>query len=130
MSLSLQTSTAERRPAPARARPVPARDFSAVTSADDVRRLVEQGLLQPTPLFPAALGGTGQARNLVYVPGDAAEALSRAAAAVLRRVGPRYATTVDVVPLRKGRSLVPARLLIRAGLIASANALAWTVEVW
>lgn len=108
----------------------PPRDFSSVTTLEEARRLVELGVLAPTRLFPAALGGTDRPANVVYLPGDVAEALGRTAAAVLRRVGARYATTVDVQPDRRGRSVVPSRIRIRAGLLASANALGWTLEVW
>ena len=67
---------------------------------------------------------------MVYVPAQAAAALHRAAAAVSAQVGSRWASTVDVVAERKGLSVVPSRIRIRAGLVAAANACAWTIEVW
>ena len=36
----------------------------------------------------------------------------------------------QVVAEHKGQSVVPSRIRIRAGLVATANACAWTIEVW
>lgn len=110
--------------------PPRARDFSAVTTLDAARRLAALGHLAPARLFPPELGGTDAPGNIVYVPTEVADAMGRTTAAVLQQVGPRYATTVDVVPERKGQSVVPSRIRIRAGLRADANALSWTIEVW
>ncbi len=126
--------TASLRPPPPERPPqghgAPARDFSAVTSVEAAQGLVEQGVLLPAPLFPAELGGREQPGNLVYLPREVAEELGRTAASVLRKVGRRWASTVDVVPERKGQSVVPARILIRAGLVTAGNAFGWTIEVW
>jgi len=116
-------------PAP-RPRRAPSRDFSRVTSIEAAHRLAAQGILHAARLFPPELGGTDHPTNVVYLPGDVAEELGRTAAAVLQQVGRRWASTVDVVPERRGESVVPSRIRIRAGLVSSANALAWTIEVW
>jgi hypothetical protein len=107
-----------------------ARDFSDVTTVDAARRLAALGHLAPARLFPPELGGSDAPGNIVYVPTEVADAMGRTTAAVLQHVGPRYATTVDVVPERKGGSVVPSRIRIRAGLVADANAFSWTIEVW
>jgi hypothetical protein len=105
-------------------------DFSAVTSLEAARRLVDRGELVPVQLFPEELGGAERPRNTVYVPAGVRAALDRAKASVAQRVGKEYAVTVDVTPERRGQSFVPARIRIQAGLLASANAAAWTIDVW
>lgn len=113
---------------PARGRGTP--DFSDVTSREDAQRLVAEGRLVPALLFPRVFGGTESPENTVYVPRGVAAQLDRIAAEVSRLVGERFAVTVDVLPEHRGGSVIPAQIRVQAGLLASANAFEWVIDVW
>jgi hypothetical protein len=106
------------------------RDFSEVTSREAALRLVAEGRLYPVLLFPDEFGGADTPENTAFVPRDTAEELDRITVEVSQIVGRRFAVTVDVVPEHRGASVVPARIRVKAGLVASANAFGWTVEIW
>ena len=108
----------------------PDRDYSEVTSREVALRLVAEGRLFAVLLFPEVFGGADTPENTAFVPRAAAEELYRITVEVSRLVGRRFAVTVDVVPEHRGRSVVPAKIRVKAGLVASANAFAWTVEIW
>lgn len=112
------------------ARGAGAPDFSDVTSLEDAGRLVAEGRLFPVLLFPRAFGGTDAPENTVYVPRGVSAQMDRITAEVLRLVGERFAVTVDVIPERRGASVVPARIRVEAGLVATANAFEWSIEIW
>jgi hypothetical protein len=105
-------------------------DFSEVISLEEAWRLVGEGRLFPVLLFPSVFGGTDTPENRVFVPRRVAAELSRITEEVARLVGKRFAVTVDVTPERRGECLVPSRIRVQAGLVASSNAFEWILDVW
>jgi hypothetical protein len=109
---------------------VAAPDFSAVTMAEDVERLVAEGALVPILVVPPEFGGSEDAVNTAYVTPDAAEQKALIDATLVDLADQGLLNSFELEPEYRGESLIPTKLTFRANHKGEGERFDLTVEIW
>jgi len=105
-------------------------DFSAVTTAEDLERLVAEGVLVPILVVPLPFGGSDDAINTAYVTPEAAAEKELIDATLVDLAEQGLLNSFELEPEHRGESLVPTRLTFRANHKGEGDRFDLTVEVW
>lgn len=105
-------------------------DYSKVTSRAQAERLAAQGKLVKILLFPGEFGGEDAAHNIVYVPEAAADAKDLTTGTLIKLFEDGLIDKLTVEPEYKGKSVVPARIVMKASHSGKDGKFEPTVEIW
>lgn len=105
-------------------------DFSDVTEADDIERLVAEGALVPILVVPLPFGGTEDAVNTAYVTPEAAAEKALIDATLIDLAEQGLLNSFELEPEYRGDSLIPAKLTFRANHTGEGERFDLTVEIW
>lgn len=105
-------------------------DFSAVQSHDAAKALAVEGKLVAILLFPAELGGQDVEANRVYVTPEAAQARASAVASLIRMVQQGAVDKMNVIPIYKGKSFIPATIEMKASNSKTGGHFDQQIVVW
>ena len=110
---------------------IAASDWSSVTTPEQVRDLVRQGVLEPMLLLPAAYGGKEQPMNVVHVPrGLVALREQTVLGTVNQMIGDGVADSYTTDVEYRGDSQIPAALHIHATGSGSTGGFHPTLTIW
>lgn len=105
-------------------------DFTEVRSLEAARELSKTGQLVPVLLFPADVGGEQVPSNIVYLPPEAAKAKRLIDGTIVRFVADGVIDQMNVSPVYRGDSFVPARIVIEAWHSEKEGKFNPAIEVW
>jgi hypothetical protein len=105
-------------------------DFSSVGSVESAAALAAQGKLVRVLLFPAEFGGDDIPQNAVYITPEAAAARELALGTISRMIEKGLLDRMEVSPVYKGKSFVPASLVFKAWHSSKEGRFEPTIEVW
>jgi hypothetical protein len=105
-------------------------DFSSVESLAAAGALAEKGDLVRIFLFPAEFGGADIPQNVVYITPQAAAARDLLVATLGRMIEEGLLDRMNVAPVYKGRSFVPAAIAFKAWHTSKPGRFEQTIEVW
>lgn len=105
-------------------------DFSDVDSKEKILALVAQGKLERVHLFPLQVGGKDIELNVVYLPLGFKDIKAKIDGTIFRMAQDGLVSKLTVEPEYKGKSFVPARLVIKASHPEKSGKLDTTIEVW
>jgi len=105
-------------------------DFSAVTTAEDIEKLVAEGVLVPILVVPPDFGGTEDAINTAYVTPEAAAQKKVMDATLVDLAEQGLLNSFELEPEYRGDSLIPAKLTFRANHAGEGDRFDLTVEIW
>src|SRR5262245_61581958 len=94
--------------------PPKAPDYSHVTSQEAALKLAVEGKLFKILLFPKEFGGEDVAVNVVYVPAGIPEIKDKITGTLVRFYKDGLIDELDVTPEYKGKSVVPAKIRLKA----------------
>jgi len=105
-------------------------DFSAVKTAEDIEKLVAEGVLVPILVVPLPFGGTDDAINTAYVTPEAAAEKQLMDATLVELADQGLLNSFELEPEYRGESLIPAKLTFRANHAGEGERFDLTVEIW
>lgn len=105
-------------------------DFSSVESLAGAGALAARGDLVRVLLFPAEFGGADIAQNVVYITPQAAAQRQLLVGTLRRMVEAGRLDRMNVVPVYKGRSFVPAAITFKAWHSSKDGRFEQTIEIW
>ena len=104
-------------------------DFSAITTKAAARKLVRKGELVEIYFFPLELGGPDEPHNIGYVPPFAAEARELLLGTLVRQMKEGLIDQMEVEPDYQGKSIVPARITMRAWHSSKKDSFGGTIHI-
>ena len=110
--------------------PAPACDPAAIESREQAQALFQAGRLDRALLFPLALGGQDHEANAVYLPLGLAAMKQRLDATLLSYAEQGLITKLTIEPQYKGRSVIPARIVMKGSNPEREGSFEPVLEVW
>ena len=105
-------------------------DYSAVTSAAQADALSNNGQLARVWLLPKALGGAESEANAAYVPPSVAALQQQLTATLERYLREGRIDDLSIDPEYKGKSLVPARIRVKATHSGRVGVFTTVIGIW
>lgn len=105
-------------------------DFSSVESLAAAEALAARGNLVRVLLFPAEFGGEDIVQNVAYITPKAAAERDRLIATLRRMIEEGGLDRMNVAPVYKGRSFIPAAIAFKAWHTSKDGRFEQTIEVW